>query len=137
MRTVTFTQRTEDHRVSSRGRGTRGRGDRARMPPPQNVAERAGPPVRADVHERLRRKVADKAMAAADKAKAAAEEASVGARAARHELGTRDAAMRSAQMFPMKTPEVKTLVNSGFDMQKTIAEVFEQCGMGPPIENPL
>ena len=48
--------------------------------------------MRADVQERLRRKVADKATAAADKAKAAAdtakaasEEASVGARAARHE----------------------------------------------------
>ena len=102
------------------------------MPPRMDI-----PPVRTDVQERLCQKVADKAKAAADKAKAAAEEASVGARAAWHGLGARDAAHRSAEMFPMSTTELMTLLNSDVDKEKTLAEVYEQCGLGPPIENPL
>ena len=103
------------------------------MPPPGMDI----PPVRADVLERLCQKVADKAKAAADKAKSDADEASDGARAAWHGLGARDAAHRSAEMFPMSTTELKTLLTSDVDKEKTLAEVFEQCGLGQPIENPL
>ena len=44
-----------------------------RMPPRMDI-----PPVRTDVQERLRQKVADKAKAAADKAKAVADKAKYG-----------------------------------------------------------
>ena len=37
----------------------------------------------------------------------------------------------------MSTTELKTLLNSDVDKEKTLAEVYEQCGLGPPIENPL
>ena len=80
VRNVTFTQRREDHRVSSRGRGTSGRGDRARMQPTRMPPRMDIPPVRPGVQERLCQKVANRA-AAADKAKSDADEASVGARA--------------------------------------------------------
>ena len=64
------------------------------------------PPVRSDVQERLRQRLANR----------------------------RSEEMRASELA---APTEKANINSDIDMEKTLAEVFEQCGFGAPIENPL
>ena len=45
--------------------------------------------------------------------------------------------MRASELAAPTEKADSSKINSDVDMEKTLAEVFEQCGFGPPIENPL